>query len=50
MIAVTASAMTEDRQKIVAAGFDGMQTKPIHIKDFVRAVGDAIARSRGRAA
>jgi two-component system cell cycle response regulator DivK len=50
VIAVTASVMTEDRQKVVAAGFDGMQTKPIHIRDFVRAVGDAIARSGGRAA
>jgi len=49
VIAVTASAMTEDRQKIVAAGFDGLQTKPIHLKDFVQAVGDAIARS-GRTA
>jgi two-component system cell cycle response regulator DivK len=49
VIAVTASAMTEDRQKIVAAGFDGLQTKPIHLKDFLQAVGDAIAR-RDRAA
>ena len=49
VIAVTASVMTEDRQKIVAAGFDGLQTKPIHLKDFVQAVGDAIARS-GRTA
>ena len=49
VIAVTASAMTEDRQKIVAAGFDGLQTKPIHLKDFVQAVGEAIARG-GRAA
>ena len=26
VIAVTASAMTEDRQKILAAGFEGLQT------------------------
>jgi CheY-like chemotaxis protein len=50
VIAVTASVMTEDRQKVVAAGFDGMQTKPIHVRDFVRAVSEAIARSGGRAA
>jgi two-component system cell cycle response regulator DivK len=50
VIAVTASAMTEDNQKIVAAGFDGLQTKPIHVKDFVRAVGDTIARFKGQAA
>jgi len=50
VIAVTASAMTEDNRKIIAAGFDGLQTKPIHVKDFVRAVVDTIARSRGKAA
>jgi two-component system, cell cycle response regulator DivK len=50
VIAVTASVMTEDRQKVVAAGFDGMQTKPIHVRDFVRAVGEAIARVGSRAA
>jgi two-component system cell cycle response regulator DivK len=49
VIAVTASAMTEDRQKIMNAGFDGLQTKPIHIKQLVQAVGDAIAQS-GRTA
>jgi len=49
VIAVTASAMTEDRQKIMNAGFDGLQTKPIHVKQFVQAVGDAIVQS-GRAA
>ena len=50
VLAVTASAMTEDKQKILAAGFDGLQTKPIHVKDFVQAVADAIARSGGKAA
>jgi len=49
VIAVTASAMTEDNLKIVAAGFDGLQTKPIHVKDFIRAVGDTIARFKGKA-
>jgi two-component system cell cycle response regulator DivK len=50
VIAVTASAMTEDRQKIMAAGFDGLQTKPIHVKDFLRAVGDTIERFRDKVA
>jgi two-component system cell cycle response regulator DivK len=50
VIAVTASVMIEDRQKVVAAGFDGMQIKPIRVRDFVRAVSDAIARSEGRTA
>jgi len=38
VIAVTASAMTHDRQKILAAGFDSYQSKPISIVDFVAAV------------
>jgi two-component system, cell cycle response regulator DivK len=38
VMAVTASAMTQDRQKILAAGFDGYQSKPINVKDFVVAV------------
>ena len=38
VIAVTASAMTHDRQKIMAAGFDGYQTKPIKVKEFLDAV------------
>jgi len=38
VIAVTAAAMTHDRQKILAAGFDGYQSKPISIVDFVAAV------------
>ena len=38
MIAVTASAMTHDRQKILDAGFDGYQSKPISIDEFVGAV------------
>jgi|SRR2546421_456582 two-component system, cell cycle response regulator DivK len=50
VIAVTASAMTEDRQKIVTAGFDALQTKPIHVKDFLRVVDDTIARFKDKAA
>ena len=38
VIAVTASAMTHDRQKIMAAGFDGYQSKPIRVKEFLEAV------------
>ncbi len=38
VIAVTASVMTHDRQKIMAAGFDGYQSKPIRVKDFLQAV------------
>ena len=38
VMAVTASAMTQDRQTILAAGFDGYLSKPISVKEFVAAV------------
>ncbi len=38
VMAVTASAMTHDRQRILVAGFDGYQTKPINVKEFLAAV------------
>ena len=38
VMAVTASAMTQDRQTIMAAGFDAYQTKPINVRQFVEAV------------
>jgi two-component system cell cycle response regulator DivK len=38
VIAVTASAMTQDRHQIMAAGFDGYQSKPISVKGFLQAV------------
>jgi CheY-like chemotaxis protein len=45
VIAVTASAMTHDRQKIMAAGFDGYQTKPINVKEFLEVVHSMLNRS-----
>ena len=47
VMAVTASAMTHDRQKIMAAGFDGYQSKPINVKGFLEAVGEMVGRHRG---
>jgi len=44
VIAVTASAMTQDRQKIMAAGFDGYQAKPIDVTRFVAAVREMLDR------
>ena len=46
VIAVTASAMTHDRQKIMAAGFDGYQTKPIKVKEFLDAVRAMLDRTQ----
>jgi CheY-like chemotaxis protein len=45
VIAVTASAMTQDRQKIMAAGFDGYQSKPIRVREFL----DAVRQTLGQA-
>ncbi len=38
VIAITASAMTHNRQTMLAEGFDGYQTKPISLKDFLAEV------------
>lgn len=38
VIAITASAMTHNRQTMLAEGFDGYQTKPITLKDFLAEV------------
>jgi CheY-like chemotaxis protein len=38
VIAVTASALDRDRKKIMAAGFDGYQGKPLSVKAFMAAV------------
>jgi two-component system, cell cycle response regulator DivK len=46
VMAVTASAMTHDRQKIMAAGFDGYQSKPISMRPFVEAVEQLLSRRR----
>ena len=49
VLAVTASAMTEDRQKIIAAGFDGLLTKPINVKEFIEAVAKILKKAGGAA-
>ena len=38
IIAVTASAMIHSRKEILAEGFDGYQTKPISLKEFLEEV------------
>jgi two-component system cell cycle response regulator DivK len=44
VMAVTASAMTHNRQQIMAAGFDAYQTKPISVKGFLEAVRELLDR------
>jgi two-component system cell cycle response regulator DivK len=45
VIAVTASAMSTDRSTILAAGFDGYQSKPINVRGFLDAVQAALSRT-----
>jgi two-component system, cell cycle response regulator DivK len=35
VLAITASAMTHNRTTMLAEGFDGYQTKPVSLKDFL---------------
>ena len=56
VIAVTASAMTQDRRQIMAAGFDGYQSKPISVKGLLQTIremlpslGDATSHLSGPA-
>jgi CheY-like chemotaxis protein len=46
IIAITASAMTNNRTAMLAEGFDGYQTKPISLKDFLGEVERVIHVSR----
>jgi two-component system, cell cycle response regulator DivK len=48
VMAVTASAMMQDRQAILSAGFDGYLSKPISLKDFVAAVRALLDRGPDR--
>jgi two-component system cell cycle response regulator DivK len=45
-IAITASAMTHNRTTMLAEGFDGYQTKPISLKDFLGEVQRVLAARR----
>ena len=38
VIAVSASVMPDEQQRIVASGFDAYVTKPINVKDFIATV------------
>jgi two-component system cell cycle response regulator DivK len=38
VVAVSASVMPEDKQKIVTSGFDAFVSKPINLKQFVETV------------
>ena len=42
VIAITASVMTQDRTRIMAAGFDGFQGKPISVKELLATVREVL--------
>jgi two-component system, cell cycle response regulator DivK len=42
VVAITASVMQHDRQKIVSAGFDGFIEKPVNLKNLLDSVQQAI--------
>ena len=46
IIAITASAMTHNRTTMLAEGFDGYQTKPISLKDFLTEIERVLARGK----
>ena len=46
VMAMTASVMSGDRQRVLDAGFDAFQSKPIKIKDFVAAVEQLLKHHR----
>lgn len=46
IIAITASAMTNNRSAMLAEGFDGYQTKPITLKEFLGEV-ERVLKVRG---
>ena len=46
VIAITASEKTHNRQTMLAEGFDGYQTKPIGLKDFLGEVERVLAARR----
>ena len=47
-IAITASAMTHNRTTMLAEGFDGYQTKPISLKDFLGEVQRVLGMDKSR--
>jgi two-component system cell cycle response regulator DivK len=49
VMAVTASVMTQDQEKIMAAGFDAFQKKPLDIDEFLQVLRRTLECPRGEA-
>ena len=43
IIAITASVMAQERQKVMAAGFDGFQGKPISVRELLETIRKVLA-------
>ena len=48
VLAVSASVMPDQQQRIVRSGFDGFIAKPISVKPFLEAVQRALAQGRSK--
>ena len=46
VMAMTASVMSEDRRRVMDAGFDAYQGKPIQVNDFLAAVAQTLEHHR----
>jgi CheY-like chemotaxis protein len=44
IVAVTASAMPEDTERMREAGFDGFETKPINVKNLLATIESLLAK------
>ena len=49
VIAITASAMSYNRQAMLAEGFDGYQNKPISVKEFLEEVNRVLDSDQDKA-
>ena len=45
VIAVTASVMAQERQKVMNAGFDGFQGKPISVRELLETIRQVLDKS-----
>jgi two-component system cell cycle response regulator DivK len=48
VIAVSASVMPDEQQRIIASGFDAYITKPINVKNFIETVERFIGKPQGK--
>ncbi len=48
VVAVSASVMPDEQQRIVASGFDAFITKPINVKSFIETVERFVGKPQGK--